>query len=77
MDMNSSIWSEIIIKQFKEKAKEFLLIFPAQAVAKLVYKIVLSPKPKPRYYITKATWILGFAKRLLSTSMLDKILLKV
>ncbi len=49
----------------------------AISVAKVVYKIVLSKKPKPRYYITKATWLLGFLKRVLSTTLLDRILLKI
>jgi short-subunit dehydrogenase len=50
---------------------------PAIAVAKVVLKIAKTNKPKPRYYITKATYILGFLKRILSTSMLDKILVRV
>ncbi len=50
---------------------------PASSVAKVVLKIIESKKPKPRYYITKATYILGFAKRVFSTSFLDKILNKI
>ena len=46
-------------------------------VAKVVEKIILTKKVKPRYYITKATYILGFAKRILSTSKLDFILNKL
>jgi hypothetical protein len=34
-------------------------------------------KPKPRYYVTKATYILGFFKRVLSTSLMDKLLNKI
>ncbi len=49
----------------------------AVSVARVVHQILLSPKPKPRYYITKATWLLGTLKRILSTTMLDKILLKI
>lgn len=33
--------------------------------------------PKPRYYNTKATYILGFLKRILSTAWLDRILKKI
>ena len=46
-------------------------------VAKVVLKIIQANKPRPRYYITKATHILGFAKRILSTRWLDKILIKI
>jgi short-subunit dehydrogenase len=47
------------------------------SVAKVVYKIIQTKKPKPRYYITKATYILGFAKHILPTRLLDKLLLKI
>jgi len=49
----------------------------ADSVAKVVHKIILDDKPKPRYYITKATYLLGYLKRILSTSFLDKILIKI
>lgn len=49
----------------------------AISVAKVVYRIVMAQKPKPRYYITKATHILGFLKRILSSAMLDRILIRV
>ena len=46
-------------------------------VAKIVLKIIKTKKPKPRYYITKATTILIYCKRVLSTNLLDKILNKI
>jgi short-subunit dehydrogenase len=49
----------------------------ADAVAKIVYTIIVSKKPKPRYYITKATYLLGYLKRILGTTLLDKILIKI
>jgi short-subunit dehydrogenase len=49
----------------------------AVSVAKVVHKIILSDKPNPRYYITKATYLLGYMKRFVSTSVLDKILFKL
>jgi short-subunit dehydrogenase len=45
--------------------------------AKVVHKIILAEKPKPRYYITKATYLLGYLKRVVSTTILDKVLLKI
>jgi len=48
-----------------------------EAVASVVHKIILAPKPNPRYYITKATYLLGYAKRTLSTSWLDALLRKM
>ena len=50
---------------------------PASSVANVVLKIMETKKPKPRYYVTFATYILGFAKRVLSTTLLDKLLNKI
>ncbi len=50
---------------------------PASSVANIILKIMNTEKPKPRYYVTKATYILGFLKRVLSTSLLDSILKKI
>ena len=49
----------------------------AVSVAEVVHRIVLAKKPKPRYYITRATSLLGFLKRVLSTSLLDRVLHKI
>lgn len=54
-----------------------LFNLPASSVANVVLKIMNSEKPKPRYYVTKATYILGFAKRVLSTNLLDRLLNRV
>ncbi|AXX92785.1 short-chain dehydrogenase [Malaciobacter molluscorum LMG 25693] len=50
---------------------------PPSSVANIALEIMNSKKPKPRYYVTKATYILGFAKRVLSTNLLDKLLNKI
>ena len=42
-----------------------------------IVKALESKRPKPRYYNTSATHLLGGLKRLLSTPLLDKILLKI
>ncbi len=47
------------------------------AVARVVYEILASDHPRPRYYITKATYLLGYAKRILSTNLLDKLAQKI
>lgn len=52
------------------------LTLPAHSVAILVEKILRTANPKPRYYITKPTYIFGGLKRLLSTKRLDKLLIK-
>ena len=50
---------------------------PAEAVAAKLVHALESPRPRPRYYVTTPTWILGVARRLLPTRALDALLLGV
>ena len=77
LDLESCTFKQQYINSKEGKAKRVPFSLPAESVASTVHKIILSTKPEPRYYITKATYILGYAKRVLSTSWLDKLLLKV
>ena len=78
---NVEIENSIFKKQYHEnlakKKSEVPFNEEAISVAKVVEKIILASKPKPRYYITKATYLLGYLKKILSTSFLDKLLLKI
>ncbi len=49
---------------------------PASAVTAKLLTALTAANPKPRYYVTTATYIMGVLKRVLSTRMLDKVLLK-
>ncbi len=77
VDMENSVFKELYANSIYGEKKDVPFNEEAIAVAKVVYKIIISDKPKPRYYITKATYLLGYAKRILSTSLLDKLLLKI
>jgi len=78
---NVAIEDSIFKKKYKKSisAEKSKVPFNEEAisVAKVVHKIVLTEQPKPRYYITKATYLLGYLKRIISTSSLDKLLLKI
>ncbi len=50
---------------------------PPEAVLKKVIHALEAPRARARYYVTVPTYLFGFARRLLSTRMLDKIMLKV
>lgn len=50
---------------------------PAEAVLKKVIHALESKKPKPRYYVTVPTYLFGYLKRILSTSLMDKLLNKI
>lgn len=81
IDINNSAFSSVYNKELRSRleSKDDTTSFTitSQKAAQTVLKIVESKKAKPRYYITKATHILGFAKRVLSTPLLDKLLNKI
>ena len=77
VDIENSIFKEQYKKNLSAKKSSVPFNEEADSVAKVVHKIILSDRPKPRYYITKATYLLGYLKRVLSSSRLDKILFKI
>ena len=77
VDIEHSVFKERYRKTLEAKKSNVPFNERPEAVARVIHEILLSPKPKPRYYITKATVLLGFLKRVLSTTLLDKILLKI
>ncbi|MCF6206126.1 MAG: SDR family NAD(P)-dependent oxidoreductase [Sulfurovum sp.] len=77
IDIEHSRFKERYEKSLQAKKSEVPFNEEADAVARVVHHIILSDNPKPRYYITKATYLLGYLKRILSTTLLDRILLKI
>jgi len=77
VDIEHSIFNKKYQKSLKIDKSKVPFNEEAISVAKVVYKIILAEKPKPRYYITKATYLLGYLKRVVSTTILDKVLLKI
>ena len=49
---------------------------PAGAVSKVLLRALTARKPRARYYVTKPTYLFGFARRILSSAGLDAILSK-
>jgi len=64
-------------ERLESNKKDVPFTLEATDVADVVLEIVQANRPRPRYYITKATHILGFAKRILSTRWLDLVLAKL
>ncbi|HIP18437.1 MAG TPA: SDR family NAD(P)-dependent oxidoreductase [Sulfurovum sp.] len=77
VDTEHSVFKEKYVKSLSADKSKVPFNEEAVSVAKVVHKIILAEKPKPRYYITKATYLLGYIKRVVSTSLLDKILHKL
>jgi short-subunit dehydrogenase len=77
VDMEHSAFKELYNNSVYGEKKSVPFNEEAVSVARVVHKIILAKKPKPRYYITKATYLLGYFKRFLSSNMLDRVLLKI
>lgn len=77
IDIENSYFKDAYHKNLNADKSKVPFNEEADAVAKVVHTIVMAKKPKPRYYITKATYLLGYLKRVLSTTLLDKILRRI
>jgi short-subunit dehydrogenase len=77
IDIENSRFKDAYTKSLNAKKSDVPFTLEAIEVAKKVELIIKSKKVNPRYYITKATYILGLAKRVLSTNLLDKVLIKI
>ncbi len=47
---------------------------PASAVTKKLLHALTAPRPRPRYYVTTPTYLMGFLRRVLPTRMLDWVI---
>ena len=72
---HKAIYKKLILSSSGEKSINFFRL-SAKNVAMKVYYILEHPRPKPRYYITIPTYIAGFLKRILSSSIIDKVISK-
>ena len=77
IDIKNSRFSKNYEKNINADKSTVPFNLEAIEVSKIVEKIITSKTVKPRYYITKATYILGYLKRVLSTKKLDFILNKI
>ncbi|MEJ8474902.1 SDR family oxidoreductase [Roseibium algae] len=59
-----------------EKGEPGPFKLPPEAVVKRLIHALEAQKPKPRYYVTIPTTVLGVAKRFLSTRVLDRVLIR-
>jgi NAD(P)-dependent dehydrogenase (short-subunit alcohol dehydrogenase family) len=56
---------------YAETGKPDRFELPASAVTARLVHALESPRPRPRYYVTTPTWLMGTARRLLPTLALD------
>ncbi|CUH78949.1 SDR family NAD(P)-dependent oxidoreductase [Tropicibacter naphthalenivorans] len=60
---------------YEDRGKDTFELPPSAVTAKLIHALE-SPRPKPRYYVTTATHLMGAARRILPTRTLDWLLAK-
>ena len=80
IDGNESVFKEEYKKEllpYEGKKKNDPFTRNSNVVITNVIHALESKKPKPRYYNTSATHILGGLKRLLPTALMDKVLRKI
>lgn len=63
-----------VLARLKDKTGPDKFELPASAVTAKLLLALESKRPKPRYYVTTPTYLMGFAKRILSSSGLDWVL---
>ncbi|EAS65373.1 hypothetical oxidoreductase, short-chain dehydrogenase/reductase family protein [Photobacterium angustum S14] len=79
IDMNNSRhydnYQDTLSRLGKEEVTNKFTLKP-DAVLRPLLDIINSSRPKSRYYVTQPTYIFGFLRRILPTSILDKLLIK-
>ncbi len=70
-------YEQEVLARNAQKAQKDRWTKNADAVIAKVLLALESPRPRPRYYVTEATWILATLKRLLGTRALDAVLSRI
>ncbi len=66
----------LIPRLYEPALKKDRFELECSAVTNKLIHALEHPRPKPRYYVTTPTYIAGTLKRLLSTRLLDKVLMR-
>ena len=64
---------EVRIAKMEEATPSPFRLGPEAVLEKLIHAVE-SRRPRPRYYVTKATYMLGWTRRLFSTRIADRLL---
>lgn len=67
---------ELCPRLYKPSTKKDKYELPPSAVTDKLIHALESSRPQPRYYVTTPTYLAGIFKRILSTRLFDKILLR-
>jgi NAD(P)-dependent dehydrogenase (short-subunit alcohol dehydrogenase family) len=67
-------YEQSLVKRLYETRGPDRFELPASAVTTKLIKALEAPHPKPRYYVTTPTYLMGMLRRILPTGMLDRVL---
>ncbi len=67
---------ELLARLYEPRGPDFFEL-PPEAVTRRLIHAIEARRPRPRYYVTTPTLLLGTARRLLPTRLLDMILRKI
>ena len=70
-------YDKVLRKRLYKSVEKDRFELPADAVTKKLLHALTADKPKPRYYVTTPTYIMGILRRLVSTRKLDNVVSKV
>lgn len=68
--------TQLLPRLYEPKIKKDRFELPPSTVTKKLIHALENSKPRARYYVTTPTYVAGTLKRLLSTRLLDKVLLR-
>lgn len=69
-------YAPLIERLFAPQSAPDAFELPASAVTKKLIHALESPRPRPRYYVTTPTYLMGAARRILPTRALDWLIAK-
>ncbi|MFQ1701216.1 SDR family NAD(P)-dependent oxidoreductase [Loktanella agnita] len=68
-------YRDVLSRLYEESGPDRFELPPA-AVSKKLLHALTSARPKPRYYVTTPTYLMGFLRRILPTRWLDALILR-
>lgn len=70
----AQLYKDSLLKRLYEDTGPDKFELPPTAVVEKLVLALEAKHPKPRYFITKPTWMMSAAKRMLPTSLLDRLI---
>lgn len=68
--------NSLLKRLYQDRSKPDTFELPPSAVTVKLIHALESPRPRPRYFVTRATWLMETARRVLPTAVLDRMLSK-